>query len=81
MSSDNKNAIDRWHSVEMAKQDTKKRVCNFEEVALGYTEDQAQKEASRCLLCANPQCSKGCPVGVNVPGFIRLIKEKNMIKP
>lgn len=60
----------------MPKQDTKKRVCNFDEVALGYTEEQAQKEASRCFLCPNPQCSKGCPVGVNIPGFIRLIKEK-----
>jgi glutamate synthase (NADPH/NADH) small chain len=76
MSSGNKSAQDRWHSVKMAKQDTEKRVYNFDEVALGYTEDQAQMEASRCFLCANPQCSKGCPVGVNIPGFIRLIREK-----
>jgi glutamate synthase (NADPH) small chain len=75
MSSD-KITRDRWHSVDMPKQDTTKRVCNFGEVALGYTEEQAQKEASRCLLCPNPQCTKGCPVGVNVPAFIRLIKEK-----
>ncbi len=76
MSIENKAAQDRWHSIDMPKQGAQKRVCNFEEVALGYSEEQAQKEASRCLLCSNPQCSKGCPVGINVPGFIRLVKEK-----
>ncbi|MDT8781987.1 MAG: NADPH-dependent glutamate synthase [Candidatus Bathyarchaeota archaeon] len=60
----------------MPKQDAKRRIRNFDEVALGYTEDQAQREASRCLLCLNPNCSKSCPVGINIPGFIRLIKEK-----
>ncbi len=67
---------DRWHSVPMRKQESEKRVCNFEEVALGYTEEQALREASRCLICPNPQCSKGCPVGINIPAFIKLIKEK-----
>jgi glutamate synthase (NADPH/NADH) small chain len=67
---------DRWHSVPMPKQESKKRTCNFEEVALGYSEEQVLKEASRCLLCPNPQCSKGCPVGINIPAFIRLIREK-----
>ena len=76
MSIENKAAQDRWHSIDMPKQQAQKRICNFEEVALGYSEQQAQKEASRCLLCSNPQCSKGCPVGINVPGFIRLVKEK-----
>ncbi len=67
---------DRWHAVNIQKQDAQRRIFNFEEVALGYTEEQAQKEASRCLMCATPQFSKGCPVGINIPGFIRLIKEK-----
>ena len=39
----------RWHSVPMLKQNSKERICNFNEVALGYTEEEAQKEASRCL--------------------------------
>jgi len=60
----------------MPKQDAKKRISNFNEVTLGYSEEQAQKEASRCLLCTNPPCSKGCPVGINIPSFIRLTKEK-----
>jgi glutamate synthase (NADPH) small chain len=60
----------------MPKQEVEKRVCNFEEVALGYFEEQALKEASRCLICSIPQCSKGCPVGINIPAFIKLIKEK-----
>jgi glutamate synthase (NADPH) small chain len=76
MSIENKASQDRWHSIDMPKQEAQKRVCNFEEVALGYSEEQAQKEAARCLLCSSPQCSKGCPVGINVPGFIRLVKEK-----
>lgn len=67
---------DRWHSIPMPKQEPNKRICNFEEVALGYSEEQALKEASRCLICLNPQCSKGCPVGINIPAFIKLIKEK-----
>ena len=67
---------DRWHSVPMPKQDSENRLCNFDEVALGYTEEQALREASRCLVCANPQCSKGCPVGIDIPTFIKLIKQK-----
>ncbi len=62
--------------VEMAKQDPKKRIYNFKEVALGYTEEEAVAEASRCLACAKPQCVEGCPVGVDIPAFIRLIKER-----
>ena len=76
MSKENKVTQDRWHSVDIPKQEAQKRVSNFEEVALGYNEGLAQKEASRCLLCSNPQCSKGCPVGINIPEVIRSIKEK-----
>ncbi len=63
-------------AVEMAKQDPKVRAKNFSEVALGYTEAQAQEEANRCLQCPKPQCTTGCPVEVPIPAFIKLIKEK-----
>ena len=61
----------------MPQQDAKKRIKNFNEVALGYTEELALKEAVRCLGCKNPQCVKGCPVNVDIPGFITKIKEKD----
>ncbi len=67
---------DRWHCVPMPKQDPKERAKNFNEVSLGYTEEQALREASRCLNCPKPQCVTGCPVGVSIPEFISLIKEK-----
>ena len=63
-------------AVEMAKQEPKIRAKNFKEVALGYTEEQAQEEASRCLQCVKPQCITGCPVEVPIPDFIKLLKEK-----
>ncbi len=56
-------------AVEMAKQEPKVRAKNFSEVALGYTEAEAQEEASRCLQCPNPQCRTGCPVDVPIPTF------------
>jgi glutamate synthase (NADPH/NADH) small chain len=62
--------------VEMPKQSPEERVKNFEEVAKGYTEDMAIEEAERCLTCPNPQCVKGCPVDIDIPGFIAFIKEK-----
>src|SRR5512147_299572 len=64
-------------AVEMAHQDPTIRAKNFSEVALGYTEAEAQEEASRCLCCPNPQCRTGCPVEVPIPQFIKAIKEKN----
>jgi len=48
---------------------------DFEEVPVGYSEDQARLEASRCLLCKKPQCVTGCPVGIDIPGFVKLIVE------
>lgn len=57
------------------KQDPKARGKNFEEVALGYTPEQALAEASRCLNCKKPFCVQGCPVEVNIPEFIAKIKE------
>jgi glutamate synthase (NADPH/NADH) small chain len=64
----------------MNKQPPKKRIKNFDEVALGYSERDVIFEAKRCLQCANPKCIKGCPVGIDIPFFIRFIKEKDFGK-
>jgi glutamate synthase (NADPH/NADH) small chain len=64
----------------MTKQPPDKRIKNFAEVALGYNEKDAVMEAKRCLQCANPKCIKGCPVGIDIPFFIRFIKEKDFDK-
>ena len=48
---------------------------NFEEVALGYTEEMAIDEAKRCLNCKNPKCVNGCPVNVHIPEFISKVAE------
>jgi glutamate synthase (NADPH) small chain len=58
------------------QQDPKVRARNFQEVALGYTEEDALLEASRCLQCKKPRCIKGCPVEIDIKEFIRLIEEK-----
>ncbi len=62
----------------MTKQDPKMRGKNFKEVALGYGDEQAKAEASRCLQCPKHPCTEGCPVGVNIPGFIKAILDDNM---
>jgi glutamate synthase (NADPH/NADH) small chain len=62
----------------MPAQDPIERSHNFKEVALGYTASMAETEASRCLDCKNPLCVKGCPVEVDIPGFIRAIVAKDM---
>ena len=59
------------------EQDPKVRATNFDEVCLGYNEEEAVQEAQRCLTCKNPQCVKGCPVNINIPAFIAQLKEKN----
>ncbi|MDE6292828.1 MAG: NADPH-dependent glutamate synthase [Bacilli bacterium] len=58
--------------------DKKSRINNFKEVALGFNDEEALMEASRCLQCANPQCVKGCPVGIKIPEFIAAILNGNM---
>ena len=62
--------------TEIRKQKPRERVKNFSEVILGYDENSAAEEASRCLQCKNPTCMEGCPVGINIPAFIKAIKEK-----
>ncbi len=51
---------------------------NFDEVCLGYNIDEAKEEAERCLNCKNAQCIKGCPVSINIPGFIAQVKDGNI---
>jgi glutamate synthase (NADPH/NADH) small chain len=63
-------------AVKMPKQAPKERVKNFNEVALGYSEDQAIEEANRCLQCIKPQCVTGCPVEVSIPEFIKCLRER-----
>lgn len=60
---------------EMPSLDPNIRNTNFEEVALGYTEEMAIDEAKRCLQCKNPQCMNGCPVRIEIPKFIALVAE------
>ncbi len=67
----------RFKAVEVPKQEPSARKKNFKEVVLGYTEEQAIAEASRCLNCAAPKCVEGCPVGVSIPVFIKLIKQND----
>ena len=55
------------------EQDPKLRVRNFQEVSYGYDSDLAVAEASRCLQCKKPTCVDGCPVGVDIPGFVKLV--------
>ena len=65
----------RPDKTKMPSQEPAVRARNFDEVALGYTAEMAQGEAARCLNCKNPACVAGCPVGVNIPGFIKKIAE------
>lgn len=59
----------------MPEQEPKVRARNFEEVPFGYTPELAQKEAERCIQCKDPRCKQGCPVEIDVAGFIKCIKE------
>ena len=61
--------------VPVREQDPKVRATNFEEVCLGYNQEEAMEEAQRCLGCKKPKCVEGCPVSINIPGFIEEIKE------
>jgi len=60
----------------MPEQDPKVRAKNFKEVTTGYSEEDALREASRCIQCKNPKCISGCPVEIDIKEFIRLITEK-----
>jgi len=64
--------------VPMPRQDPKIRARNFNEVALGYSAEQAQAEANRCIQCPKRACVAGCPVEIDIPGFIQAIRDGNM---
>src|SRR5574344_1495457 len=67
--------MDLMKKVPVREQDPSVRAHNFDEVCLGYNKDEAMAEASRCLNCKNPQCVTGCPVSINIPGFIAKVKD------
>ncbi len=70
--------VDVMKKVPVREQEPLVRAKNFDEVCYGYTLEEAQAEASRCLNCKNAQCMKGCPVSIDIPGFIQQIKEGNI---
>jgi glutamate synthase (NADPH/NADH) small chain len=63
----------------MPKQEPKLRIQNFDEVALGYSKEAAVREASRCLSCKKPPCIAGCPVDIDIPAFIDLVRHGDFI--
>lgn len=67
--------MDVLKRVPVREQDPKVRATNFNEVCLGYNMEEAMEEASRCIQCKNAKCISGCPVGIDIPGFIKEIKE------
>lgn len=69
--------MEGMNRVPVREQDPKVRATNFEEVCLGYNEEEAVAEAKRCLQCKNARCMKGCPVSIDIPGFIRQVAERN----
>ncbi len=68
---------DMMKKVPVREQDPKERAHNFEEVCLGYNEEEAVQEAQRCLGCKKPRCVEGCPVSIDIPAFIGQVKERN----
>lgn len=64
--------------VPVREQEPKVRATNFEEVCLGYNQEEAMEEASRCINCKNAKCISGCPVAIDIPGFIKEVKEGNI---
>lgn len=69
--------MDVLKKVPVREQEPQKRAANFEEVCLGYNKEEAMEEASRCLKCKNAKCITGCPVAIDIPGFIREVETGN----
>lgn len=69
--------MDVLKKVPVREQDAKVRATNFEEVCYGYNKEEAMEEASRCLNCKNAKCMGGCPVSINIPGFIKEVEAGN----
>ncbi|MDF2609583.1 MAG: glutamate synthase homotetrameric [Lachnospiraceae bacterium] len=70
--------MDVLKRVPVSEQDPKVRATNFKEVCLGYTLEEAKEEASRCIKCKNAKCITGCPVSIDIPGFIKQVEEGNI---
>ncbi len=73
-------AVDVLKKVPISEQDPKVRATNFDEVCLGYSKEEAMDEAARCINCKNAKCITGCPVSINIPGFIEQVKDGNFEK-
>ena len=69
--------MDVLKKVPVREQDPKVRATNFDEVCLGYNKEEAMEEATRCINCKNAKCIQGCPVAINIPAFIKEVKEGN----
>lgn len=74
-----KKGRERIPRQKMPEQSPKERIRNFDEVPYGYPEETAILEASRCLQCKKPPCVEGCPVEIDIPGFIKLIREGDFL--
>ena len=72
--------VDVLKRVPIKEQDPKIRARNFDEVCLGYTLEEAKAESSRCIQCRNPRCVDGCPVSIDIPGFIKEIENEDIEK-
>ena len=72
--------MDVLKKVPVREQDPVSRAKNFDEVCLGYNKEEAMEEASRCINCKNAQCMKGCPVAINIPGFVEQVKNGDFEK-
>ena len=68
--------MDMLKKVPVREQEAKERARNFAEVCYGYNEEEAVSEAERCLGCKNAKCVQGCPVKIDIPAFIKEVKER-----
>jgi len=70
--------VDVLKRVPIKEQNPDERIHNFDEVCLGYTKDEAVLEAGRCIQCKNPRCVQGCPVSIDIPGFINAVVREDI---
>lgn len=69
--------MDRFKRVKVSYRNPEERIKDFKEVCLGFTKEEAIKEANRCLQCKNPLCVPSCPVNIDIPGFIKAISDED----
>lgn len=72
--------MDVLKKIPIKEQDPGVRIHNFDEVCLGYSIDEAAAESTRCIQCKNPKCVQGCPVSIDIPGFINEIVNRDVEK-